>query len=83
MDTANKAGSEMNTVTNSETREDVLARLHEAYTARNPESLAQHHRACEVMPGGNTRSALFYPPFPLTMERVRAAISGTWTAMNM
>ena len=59
----------MNTVTNSETREDVLARLHEAYTARNPESLAQHHRACEVMPGGNTRSALFYPPFPLTMAK--------------
>lgn len=40
-----------------------------AYTARNPNSAAQYARAAEVMPGGNTRTVLFYEPFPLTIVR--------------
>lgn len=39
------------------------------YARRNPASHAQHERALQVMPGGNTRSVLFYAPFPLAMRR--------------
>lgn len=37
------------------------------YRAANPISARCHARAAEVMPGGNTRSVLFYPPYPLYM----------------
>ncbi len=39
------------------------------YAARNPESARLHAAAAEVMPGGNTRTVLFYLPFPLYMVR--------------
>ncbi|APH74735.1 aspartate aminotransferase family protein [Aquibium oceanicum] len=45
----------------------VLADAVEAYSAANPESQALHERASQVMPGGNTRTVLYYTPFPLTM----------------
>ncbi|GGC61915.1 glutamate-1-semialdehyde 2,1-aminomutase [Siccirubricoccus deserti] len=47
----------------------ALAEAHEAYTAARPKSAAIHARAREVMPGGNTRSVLFYTPFPTAMAR--------------
>ena len=43
------------------------------YAARNPASLARHERACASMPGGNTRSVLFYDPFPLGFARGEGA----------
>jgi glutamate-1-semialdehyde 2,1-aminomutase len=49
----------------------VLAALESArnaFTAGNPASAAAHQAALAVMPGGNTRTTLFYPPFPLTMR---------------
>ena len=51
---------------------DTAAALREAqelYRARNPKSLAQYEEACAALPGGNTRSAIFVEPFPLTMVR--------------
>ncbi|MDE2517676.1 MAG: aminotransferase class III-fold pyridoxal phosphate-dependent enzyme [Rhodospirillales bacterium] len=45
----------------------ALAEAHAAYTAAHPESLARHRAAAGALPGGNTRSVLFYAPFPLTM----------------
>jgi len=51
----------------------ALAEAEELYRARNPASLAQHRRACEAMPGGNTRSAIHVDPFPLTMVRGHGA----------
>ncbi|MAP96643.1 MAG: aspartate aminotransferase family protein [Ponticaulis sp.] len=57
------------TSSNVETAQQALDRLHRDFTARNPKSFAQHEQACEVFPGGNTRTALHYPPFPLTMAR--------------
>jgi glutamate-1-semialdehyde 2,1-aminomutase len=42
---------------------DAVAR----FVAANPESRAMHERAKAVMPGGNTRTVLYYSPFPLTM----------------
>jgi glutamate-1-semialdehyde 2,1-aminomutase len=51
---------------------DIAAALAEAqdqYRAQNPKSLAQYEEACAALPGGNTRSAIFVEPFPLTMVR--------------
>jgi glutamate-1-semialdehyde 2,1-aminomutase len=49
---------------------DLSAALEEArerYAAARPASAALHARAREVMPGGNTRTVLFYTPFPTAM----------------
>ncbi len=47
----------------------ALTEVREQYVARNPASLAAHVEAVAAMPGGNTRTVLFYAPFPLTMVR--------------
>src|SRR5215472_11631890 len=47
----------------------VLAEAREQYAATRPESARVHARAREVLPGGNTRSVLFYTPFPTAMAR--------------
>jgi glutamate-1-semialdehyde 2,1-aminomutase len=41
----------------------------ERYRQRNPRSEAALAEAAQVLPGGNTRSVLFHPPFPVTMAR--------------
>ena len=46
---------------------DALDSAIRRYRAANPHSERLQARAAEVMPGGNTRSVLFYPPFPLYM----------------
>ena len=40
-----------------------------AYTERNPRSFERYSAATSVMPGGNTRSVLYYDPFPLSISR--------------
>jgi glutamate-1-semialdehyde 2,1-aminomutase len=55
---------------------DIAAALAEAqaeYRARNPKSLRQYEEACAALPGGNTRSAIYVEPFPLTMARGEGA----------
>ena len=52
----------------------VLADAKQAYAARNPASRAHHERARGPLPGGNTRSVLYYDPFPLTF----AGGKGAW-----
>lgn len=47
----------------------AVAQASAHFASRNPASHAQHERALQVMPGGNTRSVLFYEPFPLAMRR--------------
>jgi glutamate-1-semialdehyde 2,1-aminomutase len=47
----------------------ALTEAREAYIARNPKSLAQYVEATAAMPGGNTRTSLFYSPFPVAMAR--------------
>jgi glutamate-1-semialdehyde 2,1-aminomutase len=49
--------------------ESALAEAEARYVAANPNSRAQHERALKAMPGGNTRTVLFYSPFPLTIAR--------------
>lgn len=51
------------------TLEEALAEARERYVTARPESAAIHARAREVLPGGNTRSVLFYTPFPTAMTQ--------------
>ena len=43
------------------------------YVERNPESKRLHEARARVMPGGNTRTVLHVPPFPLTIVRGEGA----------
>jgi len=47
----------------------AMAETKEAYVARNANSLARYVEATAVMPGGNTRTVLFYAPFPIAIAR--------------
>jgi glutamate-1-semialdehyde 2,1-aminomutase len=47
----------------------ALAEAKAAYAAARPRSAEIHARARAVMPGGNTRTVLFYTPFPTAMVR--------------
>ena len=44
---------------------EVLAQAREHYIAGRPEGARLHAEATRVMPGGNTRTVLYHPPFPL------------------
>ncbi len=46
--------------------DDAVADAYMRFEAANPKSLARHRAAIGVLPGGNTRAVLYYPPFPLT-----------------
>lgn len=50
----------------------VAAAIEEAqtqFTAANPKSLAQNQAAQAALPGGNTRTVLHYPPYPLAIAK--------------
>jgi glutamate-1-semialdehyde 2,1-aminomutase len=49
--------------------EAALAEARERYMAARPKSAAIHAEARSVLAGGNTRSVLFYTPFPTAMAR--------------
>lgn len=53
--------------------ERLLAAARDRFVAGNPASRAADQEAVRVLPGGTTRSTVFYPPFPLTMCRGRGA----------
>ena len=52
---------------------DELKTAEARFVEANPQGLEQWQRACHAMPGGNTRTVLFYSPFPLTMARGEGA----------
>ena len=55
---------------------DLAARLAEAearYAAANPESRRLHEERARYLPGGNTRTTIHQPPFPLTIVRGEGA----------
>ncbi len=57
---------------NAPANTDIVSAVAEAqarFAADNPLSQAQLDKAAAFMPGGNTRTVLFYPPFPLTMTK--------------
>jgi glutamate-1-semialdehyde 2,1-aminomutase len=39
------------------------------FTANNPKSKSVYDAACAALPGGNSRTVLFYNPFPLTLAK--------------
>ena len=47
----------------------ALAEVEREYVAARPKSQAQAERAGKSMPGGNTRTVLFYGPFPSVIDR--------------
>ncbi len=51
----------------------AYAAAEERFTAANPQSLVQYQRACESLPGGNTRTGMYYAPYPLAMARGEGA----------
>ena len=51
----------------------ALAEARAAFVAANPGSGARFEAAARVMPGGNTRTVLFYEPFPLCIARGEGA----------
>ncbi|HST48269.1 aspartate aminotransferase family protein [Jatrophihabitans sp.] len=46
---------------------EALAQARQRYHEANPASHRAHDEATAAMPGGNTRSTLYFSPFPLTM----------------
>lgn len=52
---------------------NALADARARYTRANPASEQAYRQACQSLPGGNTRTILYYPPFPLTIARAQGA----------
>ena len=55
------------------TLDGALAEAVERYVSANPASAARYEQACRSLPGGNTRTVLFYEPFPLAMAKGEGA----------
>ena len=55
------------------TLDDALEEARATYVARRPKSKAQHEAARNVMPGGNTRTVLYYGPFPICAAKGEGA----------
>lgn len=53
--------------------DQALAEAHQRFTAGNPESLSRFEAQTRYMPGANSRSVLFYAPFPLTIAKGEGA----------
>ena len=54
--------------------DEALEQARAKYAAKRPETAALQERARTSLPGGNTRSVLYHPPFPLRIARA-------WDAM--
>jgi glutamate-1-semialdehyde 2,1-aminomutase len=52
----------------------LTAELRERYGAARPRSRAMYDRAVAVLPGGNSRAQLYFPPFPFYVERAKGAV---------
>ncbi|MCW5745324.1 MAG: aminotransferase class III-fold pyridoxal phosphate-dependent enzyme [Alphaproteobacteria bacterium] len=52
--------------------QEALRETEERYIAANPQSKARQDRAAKSMPGGNTRSVLYYSPFPVAIAHAEA-----------
>jgi glutamate-1-semialdehyde 2,1-aminomutase len=53
----------------SEATSKAVTEARERYAASRPQTAALHDRARAYLPGGNTRSVLYHPPFPLRIAR--------------
>ncbi len=50
---------------------EIVRDIEARFVAANPKSLAQFKQAGRSLPGGNTRIALHYDPFPIAIERAQ------------
>ncbi|MDH6594689.1 glutamate-1-semialdehyde 2,1-aminomutase [Variovorax sp. TBS-050B] len=57
----------------ADTLDRALADAQRRFADANPASRAQFEAQARYLPGANTRSVLFYPPFPLTIARGEGA----------
>lgn len=53
--------------------DSALAEAERRFTEANPKSAASYQAACKALPGGNTRTGLYYAPFPLTLAGGKGA----------
>lgn len=53
--------------------EAALDEARDTYSSARPKSRAVHEKACNFLPGGNTRSVLYHGPFPIRAERGEGA----------
>ncbi|KAM0717452.1 hypothetical protein Q7P37_007304 [Cladosporium fusiforme] len=51
----------------------AYAAAEKSYTTRNPSSHTIYQSAIDCLPGGNTRTVLFYAPFPLTVTKAHGS----------
>lgn len=63
----------LSTANNVETIDDALLDLEARYSDANGASRGLFFSAREVLPGGNTRSVLYYDPFPLFIDSASGA----------
>ncbi|OEZ32485.1 aspartate aminotransferase family protein [Variovorax boronicumulans] len=54
--------------------DQALAQAHQRFADGNPESLRRFEAQTRYMPGANSRSVLFYAPFPLTIAKGEGAV---------
>src|SRR5690554_324119 len=50
-----------------------LSRIEETYRKRSPQSWALTQRAAHVLPGGETRSGVYHPPYSLALDHGKGA----------
>src|SRR4051812_19424503 len=55
------------------TIDGALLEAEERFSAANPKSLDRHRQAHSHLPGGNTRTNMYFSPFPLTILRGEGA----------
>ena len=60
-------------MTNQPNLNAELQKIEQEYIAANPKSKSQYEGAKRHLPGGNTRSILFYSPFPVTIDHADGA----------
>jgi glutamate-1-semialdehyde 2,1-aminomutase len=53
----------------SAARDEAVAQARARFAARRPRTAELHARAQQFLPGGNTRTVLHHPPFPLRIAR--------------
>jgi glutamate-1-semialdehyde 2,1-aminomutase len=60
-------GAGARTVSCADSLGEALTAAKARYALRRPASRAEWHSAARVMPGGNTRTILYFDPFPICM----------------
>ena len=48
---------------------EVFRKYESAYSKKTPRSLQQLEAAKKYMPGGDTRTSIWFPPYPLWIEK--------------